>query len=168
MQDHPADERPERPPEEMLLEACAQDLAAAIEAALPGWVRRCVLTRLAQAGLGASEDLAGAVDDAAELASREVTPRVRELLRRDIDDQRGSPLEALRSAVVYPTAVLRRAGVPPVIRDEFSEREFPEDDYALVPSSFADVDESLHEPGLRWGAAKAHLHLARRRAEGLR
>ena len=31
-----------------------------------------------------------------------------------------------------------------------------------------DLDPALHEPGLRWGAAKAHVVLARRRAEGRR
>jgi putative CocE/NonD family hydrolase len=45
---------------------------------------------------------------------------------------------------------------------------FPDDAYDLGPASFADIDPSLHEPGLMWGAAKAHVHLARRRAEGLR
>jgi hypothetical protein len=40
--------------------------------------------------------------------------------------------------------------------------------YDLTPASFADVDPALHEPGLVWGAAKAHVHLARRRREGRR
>jgi hypothetical protein len=55
-----------------------------------------------------------------------------------------------------------------VARDEFSERNFPDDTYDLTPASFADVDPSLHEPGLEWGAAKAHVHLARRRRQGTR
>ena len=45
---------------------------------------------------------------------------------------------------------------------------FPDDPYDLTPGSFADVDPSLHEPGLVWGAAKAHVVLARRRREGRR
>jgi hypothetical protein len=40
--------------------------------------------------------------------------------------------------------------------------------YDLSPAAFADLDPSLREPGLTWGAAKAHVHLARRRREGLR
>ena len=40
---------------------------------------------------------------------------------------------------------------------------FPDDDYDLSPATFADIDESLHEPGLVWGAAKAHVVLTRRR-----
>jgi hypothetical protein len=55
-----------------------------------------------------------------------------------------------------------------VARDEFSLRNFPDDVYDLTPASFADVDPELHEPGLLWGAAKAHVHLARRRREGRR
>ena len=36
-----------------------------------------------------------------------------------------------------------------------------DDVYGLAPASFADVDQSLYEPGLEWGAAKAHAHLTR-------
>src|SRR5918998_1467217 len=71
-------------------------------------------------------------------------------------------------AVDDATAVLRAAGARPVPRDEFSERSFPDYVYDLSPATFADVDPSLHEPGLLWGAAKAHVHLARRRREGRR
>jgi hypothetical protein len=59
--------------------------------------------------------------------------------------------------------VLRAAGVPPIVRDEFDERAFPDDVYGLIPAAFADIDASLYEPGLVWGAAKAHAHLVRRR-----
>jgi hypothetical protein len=64
--------------------------------------------------------------------------------------------------------VLDELGVGPPDRDEFARRNFPEDRYDLTPASFADVDPTLHEPGLVWGAAKAHVVLQRRRAEGLR
>ena len=64
--------------------------------------------------------------------------------------------------------MLAQVGARPVPRDEFRERSFPDDVYDLVPGSFADVDAGLHEPGLVWGAAKAHVHLARRRREGKR
>lgn len=109
-----------------------------------------------------------ATEEAGELARVEVCGRLRDLLETDIEDQTASPLQILRTAVTYPTAVLRHAGVPPVERDEFARRGFPGDDYDLTPSSFADIDPSLREPGIRWGAAKAHVHLARRRAEGRR
>jgi hypothetical protein len=100
------------------------------------------------------------------LAIDEVMPRLRELLATDVDEQRTNPLSLLRGAVRYPTEVLRSAGVPAVVRDEFDERAFPDDVYGLTPASFADVDPSLHEPGLTWGAAKAHVHLSRRRGGG--
>jgi hypothetical protein len=65
--------------------------------------------------------------------------------------------------VPIATAVLREAGARPVARDEFGERSFPDDVYDLSPATWTDVDPALHEPGLVWGAAKAHVHLARRR-----
>jgi hypothetical protein len=69
---------------------------------------------------------------------------------------------------VHPTQVLAEAGVPPVERDEHAARLFPDDRYDLAPATFSDLDEALHEPGLVWGAAKAHVVLARRRREGRR
>lgn len=154
--------------DEAALEAYAQALIGAVETAVPGWVTRCVVTRADQAGVRIDDEVLRATEDAAVRTAQAVTAQLEALLGTDIDHQQGSPLKVLRDAVRYPTAVLRWLGVPPVVRDDFAEREFPEDDYALTPASFADVDEALHEPGLKWGAAKAHVHLARRRAEGLR
>ena len=141
-------------------------LAEAIEAALPQWVVRSVEGRWRDwKGTDARPDLLDAARDAGERARREIGSAVRELLEQDVDEQRANPLALVRRAVSYPTDVLRVAGVPPVVRDEFDERAFPEDVYALTPASFADVDPTLHEPSLLWGAAKAHAHLARRRRE---
>ena len=138
-------------------------LGDAIDAALEGWVRRVIAERSAAAGVPVD---AAVVDDAAARCRAEVSPRVRALLAEDLDRQRSTPLALLRRGVVFPTEVLRSSGVPPVPRDEFAVRAFPEDVYALSPASFADLDESVHEPGLVWGAAKAHVHLARRAARG--
>jgi hypothetical protein len=69
----------------------------------------------------------------------------------------------LRAAVRHPTAVLAEAGVPEVVRDRFAEETFPADVYDLSPAAFADIDPALAEPGLVWGAAKAHVVLTRRR-----
>jgi hypothetical protein len=98
----------------------------------------------------------------------EVGGALRELLAMDVDAQPLNPLALLRMAVRYPGGVLAAAGVPPVRRDEFAERSFPEDAYGLVPATWADVDESLREPGLVWSAWKAKAVLDRRRAEGRR
>ncbi|MDQ2825886.1 MAG: hypothetical protein M3Y04_02780, partial [Actinomycetota bacterium] len=83
------------------------------------------------------------------------------LLAADIDDQRTTPLALLRGAVRYPTAVLRAAGVAEVERDPIQARLLPDDPYDLSPATFADVDPSLAEPGMVWGAAKALAHRRR-------
>lgn len=143
-------------------------LADGVEAALPAWVVRSV-ERVLVAWAGTADDAAMDQAQAAGAeAAREIGPQVRGLLLTDIDDQRTNPLAIVRRAVVYPTRVLRGAGVPPVVRDADAEARFPDDDYDLTPAAFADLDPSLHGPGLVWGAAKAHVHLARRRAEGRR
>lgn len=136
-------------------------LADAIDAALPGWVIRSVNDR---APIPLDPVLAQAAADAGQRCQVEIASRIRQLLLTDLDEQRSTPLAMLRSATSYATGVLHDAGVAPVLRDEFDERAFPADVYALSPASFADVDEALGEPGLIWGAAKAHIHLARRRA----
>lgn len=121
----------------------ADDLADAVGRALPGWVLRCVASRL-----GHVPDGAVVVADAAGPA---VAAQIRDLGGR-------TPLEVLRGAVVYPTRVLAAAGVAPVERDEFSKERFPDDVYDLTPAGWADVDESLTEPGIRWMAARVVEH----------
>lgn len=148
----------------------ASALADAVDAVLAEWVVRCVRDRCVGSGVGVVDgrldpDVAADATAAGARCRDEVGGAVRELLARDIDDQDTTPLTLLRDAVRYPTAVLEAAGVPPVVRDEFRERSFPGDRYDLAPASFGAVDPSLHEPGLVWGAAKAHVHL-RRRAGG--
>ena len=146
----------------------AAALADGVEAALAGWVVGCVERILvAYRGVVEPEEHEAAAR-AGAAAAAEVGPEVRALLLTDIDAQRTSPLALVRDAVRYPTDVLEQAGVPPVERDPFDERQFPDDRYALAPATFADLDPALHEPGLTWGAAKAHIHLARRRREGRR
>jgi hypothetical protein len=143
-------------------------LADAVDAALPGWVERCV-ERLSRAHFGRTPpEVAWAASVAGEQARAEVGTALRALLALDVDEQRTNPLSLLRGAVRYPTAVLRDAGVPPVARNEFDERAFPDDVYGLAPATWRDVDESLHEPGIVWGAWKAKTVLDRRRAEGRR
>jgi hypothetical protein len=139
----------------------AAALADAIEAAIPGWVERSV-ARVRTAWKGELDDeVRDAAADAGRQAVAEVGPQVRALLEADIDEQGTTPLSLLRGAVRFPTAVLRAAGVPPVRRDEQQERLFPDDVYDLAPATFADVDPSLAEVGLAWGAAKAYEHLQR-------
>ena len=92
--------------------------------------------------------------------------RLRATLLVDVDEQRVNPLQTLREAVRFPTEVLREAGVPVKVRDEYDEKINPEDVYGIGPAHWNDIDESLTEPGIVWGAAKASTVLQRRRAEG--
>jgi hypothetical protein len=145
------------------VEEYANALADAVDAAVPGWVVRSV-ERLLEAWHGEADAvILGRAAEAGEAARVAVMGELRPLLAADIDDQRTTPLTILRAAVRFPTAVLREAGVPPVVRDADAERHFPGDDYDLTPGSFAEVDPSLHEPAIAWGAAKAHTHLRRHR-----
>ena len=141
----------------------ATALADAIEAAIPGWVVRSI-DRLVVAYTGAPPDDAtvDAARDAGTRAATDVGARVRDLLAHDIDDQHETPLTIVRRwAVPYPTRVLDEAGVPPVVRDDFKERAFPDDPYDLTPAGWADIDEALQAPGMTWGAWKAMTHRAR-------
>jgi len=156
------------PEDEERYRQLATELADAVEVALEPWVVRTIEARCSESGHVVDDEVRQAAHDAGRRCRDEVGAAVRELLLTDPDDQRDSPLALLRGATRFATEVLRSAGVPPVERDEFSESSFPQDVYDLSPASFADVDPSLHEPGLMWGAAKAHIHLARRRAEGRR
>ena len=161
---HPLDD----PADAAALARYADTLAAAVDAALPGWVDRSVRGVLAAQGMDVDQDVARAIDAAAGAARADGMPRLRALLAQDVDEQRSNPLAVVRSLVRHPTGVLQAAGARPVDRDEFQARSFPDDPYDLSPAAFSDVDPALHDPGLEWGAAKAHVHLARRRREGKR
>ena len=121
------------------------------------------MARVLTAWLGGPPDPAvlEAAREAGFQAAKEIGPAVRALVEADVDAQRTTPLALLRSAVRYPTRVLQQAGVPPVERDPIQVRLLPDDLYDLSPASFADVDPSLAEPGMVWGAAKALAHRRR-------
>lgn len=149
--------------DETQLAAYAAVLADAIDDALPRWVER---------GIGRHVRIDASIEphvrDLAAVVRAETGTQVRALLATDIDEQRANPLALLRAAVPHLTTFLDGLGVPSPDRDEFARRNFPADRYDLSPATFADVDPALQEPGLVWGAAKAHVHLQRRRAEGRR
>lgn len=161
---HPLDD----PADAAALAEHARSLADAVETAVRGWVERSIRQVLADQQIAVDEDVAERIAAAAAAAGVEADRRVRALLATDVDEQAANPMAVLRSLVGHATEVLRAAGARPVARDEFRERAFPDDVYDLSPAAFGDVDPALHEPGLVWGAAKAHVHLARRRREGKR
>ena len=159
---HPADD----PADLAALDEHARALLAEIERSLGPWVQRLVVERWeAWQGEPAPPAVVEAAEGAAGGAEAEVLPALRELLALDVDEQWTNPLSLVRRAVTHATAALAAAGVPPVVRDEHAERLFPDDRYDLVPGAFGDLDPSVHEPGLVWGAAKAHVILRRRRAD---
>lgn len=163
-----------------LLSQLGAALGAQLVARVPSWVIREVERILdawessAPAGPEASGDAAvgGRVDraavtadavDAGRRAATDVGDRLRAVLAADVDAQSTTPLEVVRAAVAFPTGVLRRAGVPPVVREAFDEARFPDDVYGLTPPSLAAVDPSLTDAARAWGAAKAMAHKARHR-----
>lgn len=133
----------------------ASALAAAVDAELGAWVVRCVRRFTDDAAtLAAAEVAAGT-------ARAEVGDAVRRLLALDVDEQRITPLQLLRQAVRYPTAVLAAAGVPEVDRDDRDRELFPDDAYGLIPANFGDIGDRVGEAGIRWGAAKVLAHRRR-------
>ena len=139
----------------------AKALADGIEAALPGWVERSVLTTLDRQGVVAGSAVVDDAVAAGRLARDDVGAAVRDLLARDLDDQPTTPLSLLRAAVQYPTGVLQRAAAAPVARERFDVERFPDDPYGLTPATFADIDAELAALGFAWGAWKAKEHKAR-------
>lgn len=148
--------------DERLLANYAKELADGIEQALPGWVATAVGRRLPPE---LAPGLASEIAQAGRAAVDDVGRRVRELLLLDIDEQWTNPLTLIRSAIRYPNQILYAAEVREVPRDDQSVRFQPDDVYDLAPASFAELDPELHDLGIRWGAAKAHVHLRRRRRE---
>jgi hypothetical protein len=146
-----------------VLAAAGEALADAVVAALPGWVERSVRDLLVAFTGTADPAAVERARAAGEQAADEVGPELRRLLAADVDRQWANPLALVRRAVSYPTAVLADAGVPPVVRDEYDEAHFPDDGYGLTPRTFPDLDPSLLDVALVWGAAKARASMVRHR-----
>jgi hypothetical protein len=93
----------------------------------------------------------------------EVHSRLEDLLSHDVLEQRTNPLAVFRQATRPMTELLKNLGCPPVTRDEFDERSFPDDVYGLSPATWADIDEAMVEPGIEWGAWKAATIMMRQK-----
>lgn len=126
------------------------------------WASRLVDDRLTASGVAATAEARRA---AIEAARSHVISAMSELLALDPEQQRSNPLAILRDATFPLGAFLTSCGVPPVERDEFDQRSFPDDVHGLSPATWADVDPTLVEPGLEWGAWKAATIISRRRNE---
>lgn len=136
-------------------------LSATLVPLIAPWVEHQIVSRLPLA-LAEQQAMRAAARQAGEDAEARVGPRLDELLRAEINEQRSSPLGLLREATPFVTVVLRSAGLPPVPRDEHARALHPDDDYDVTPAAFSDFGEAAHDAGLLWGAAKAHLHLRQR------
>ena len=147
-------------------ESATADLIDAIDKVVEGWLVRVAETVF----VGRNGVLTGDFRRAAQAAAREgatwTMTKLHAALEVDVDAQRVNPLQILRDAVRFPTEVLLAAGIPTLQRDEFDVKINPDDVYGIGPAHWNDVDESLTEPGIIWGAAKASTVLQRRRAEG--
>jgi hypothetical protein len=149
-----------------LMERSGTAIVAGVERLAAPWVVGAVERiidawgRLDQAGR--REVLDRAATAGARGATR-VGVELRALFAEDPAAHRTTPLAIVRSLRREPTEILREAGVPPVERDEFDARAFPDDDYALVPQSLADLgDDDLAPMLMVWGVGKAKVMRARR------
>ena len=162
--------RPEVQPDDeqrglALLREASHAIVSGVERELPGWVERSVAHILDAWGRTPTDARARAEREAVD-AGRRATARVvvelRALLERDPAEQRSTPLEIVRRAYREPTEVLAAAGVPPVERDEFAERAWPDDTYGLVVHGLGDLgDEDLAPLQMAWGLAKSKVLRAR-------
>lgn len=151
------DVQPEEPPA-ALLDAARQ--------VAPAWLRRITTQALVVGGFDPA-DATPALDRMVDAASADLLARLGELLATDVDRQRTTPLSLFREAVTAATTFLREHDVPAPGPDPGAAGAV-DDVYRLGPATWSDIDPTLHEPGLRWGAWKAMTVLARRRDEGLR
>jgi len=139
-------------------------LLQSVTAVAGPWAVRLVDERLTANGL------LGLVPEESRLSAVTETERLaieglRELLELDAEQQRTNPLAVLRAATAPIGRFLASVGATPVERDEFDQRSFPDDVYGLAPATWADIDASLLEPGIEWGAWKAATIIGRRRTE---
>lgn len=140
----------------------AESLLTSLDLHLVAWIERVVSSRLPAAWSPQQRlALAPAIREVAEATRGEVVATLRELFSLDVDDQRAGPLAILRGSVGPANRLLAEAGVAPIDRDPVTASMFPDDLYGLGPANFDDIDPALHDEGLIWGAAKAHVMLIR-------
>jgi hypothetical protein len=149
--------------EDRLAEASAA-LVEGVRRALPAWAARsadALLTAWGRLDPGRRREVVDEARQAGERAAERVAGELRALLSLDPGEQRATPLEIIRTAVVEPTVVLAAAGLPDVVRDPFDERSWPDDRFGLVPRTLKDLDPDLAAVHFAWGVAKAAVLRAR-------
>lgn len=142
-----------------VMAAAERTIAAGVDATVAAWAERAV-ERILDAW-GRLDDGARAAATAAARAAGEQTrsrlgDELAALFATPVERQRTTPLEIVRGAGREATAVLAGLGIPPVERDPFDARVFPDDVYDLAPRSMAELgDEELGPALLVWGVAKS-------------
>jgi hypothetical protein len=149
-----------------LLQEASDAIVVGVERELGGWVERSV-SRIVDAWGRTAPDARVRAEREAVEAGRAATDRVvtelRALFALDAAEQLSTPLEIVRRAYREPTVVLESLDIPPVERDEFAERAWPDDRYGLVVHGLGDLgDEELAPLQMAWGLAKAKVLRARR------
>ena len=143
------------------LDAAGDAILSGVERVMQSWVERRVsfiadawgrLDAASRATLDARARAAGVA------ATVRVASELRELFATDVAEQRTTPLEIVRTAAREVTAVLAVAEIPPIERDAFDQRAFPDDLYGVTPSTLSDLgDEGLGPLQLAWGLAKTQV-----------
>ena len=149
-----------------LLQQAGDAIVAGVDGALPTYLEAGagrVLDAWARLDPEARRAADAELHTAAGAASARVVDELRALFAADAAEQRATPLQVVRSAVREPTGVLAAHGIPPVVRDEFAERSWPDDVYGLAPHTLDDLGvDGLGPLHLAWGMAKARVLAARR------
>jgi len=150
---------PQRSARDILRET-GEAIVVGVARALPGWAEREVeriVDAWGRVDPGALSSVGTRARAAGAAATRRVVGELERLLAEAPERQRATPLQVVRSAYREPTAVLVSLGIPPVVRDEFDERSWPDDVYGLVPHDLGALDPELAPLHLAWGMAKARV-----------
>lgn len=131
---------------------------------VPQWVERLIQKHCDE--LMVSELKEGdRVSSVVARVGNEVHTNLRNLLLLDVLEQRTNPLAIFRQATRLISELLKTTGCAPVMRDEFDERSFPDDIFGLSPATWVDIDETMVEPGIEWGAWKAASIMMRKKKQ---
>jgi hypothetical protein len=161
------DPPPEAPETRRLadLARVGDEIVAGVQRTIGPWVVSCVGRILQAWGRSAPDveaDALAAAEHEGPAVAQRIADELRDLFEQDPSEQTRTPLQIVRTAIGSPTRILAGAGVPPVERDAFEERAWPEDRYDLLPRTLADLgDPELGPLQLAWGLAKAGVLRAR-------
>lgn len=132
-----------------------QALFQAVSEAVRPWLRILVDARVTDVDAGLHIVLEQVAVDAEQA--------IRVLIDADVETPLSGPLERIRRAVEPLNVALAERDAPPPRRNPLDVEMRPHDLYDLGPMTFRDLGDAVHDAGIAWGAAKAHVHMQRRR-----